>query len=279
MNKFEKMFREKLMVVPETVAIKQKRIIKYYNAEGIHMLPEEDKYYPNDRILHLYMPASATVDTSIEINKCKPEKISIKKDDEILDSFRLEPITISKKIKNFDFIDKKILGQYMDLKTENPEREVNIPFDFSLRLPMTENNYILTRSYSYDTVIQSVARDVYKRLYEIQVEVLRKNHRVSDNVNYVPTKDEKRAIDENFTKFIKGIDAIEIGYEPGSNLFLGFSDLEKDVNYEIHSVLLYRFPTNTRAQREIKTAVFETVRERKSEIKTQKQVSDEKVKG
>ncbi len=269
--------KEKLLVSPSFVKVKNKKGFQAFKAQGVHLLPNEDFYFPMNRDLRLFMPYSATFDKNIMLTKDLPEQIVLPNKNQ--EYFHLEALTFPRKKKDLTKMDKEILKKSVSLKEHSADAVFNIPFNINLRLPLAEKSKILTHEFTYDDVLKALARDFYGKVYDVYYNMYRSK---SDNLvksNFELSEGQEKEIRKKFLNILNSFDAYEIGEQEGGSLIVGYNNtpgLDPRVNYKLYKVLLYRMPTKTQEDKEIKKEVFDKVSQRKREVVQEEKLLQER---
>ncbi len=267
MKRAKKILAEKLLVSPICAKIEGKKEAKYYVANGLHLLDKDDFYFPECRELRLFMPASVTR-KDVKMVEDLPEQIKIKLNGAEKSTFTLSPVSIQRKIKSLTRDDKEVYNKYLTLKEENPESTLNIPVSFYIRLPLEENNKILTNEVTYSKVIDALARDLYKTVHDAYENSIRLKLSTRAKIGFKLSAEQEAQIDDKYFKFINNFDAFEIGRGADRCVIANYVETGLDPNraYQIYQALLYRIPENTEEEKNIKNKIFGKVVNRKIQL-------------
>lgn len=259
--------KEKLLVSPSFVKVKDKKGFKAYKAQGVHILPEADIYFPLNRDLRLFMPFAATRDKDLMLIKDLPEQIILQGRNQ--EYFKLESISFPRKKKDLTKTDKDALKKIVSLRELDDNSVFNIPLNINLKLPLTERNKILTHEFTYEDVLKAFARDLYQKVYDIYYNMYKKQSSSARKFEFELSESQQKEIDKKFLIVLNSFDAYEIGNQDGDSFILNYTNtpgLDPKTDYQIYKVLLYRMPTKTKEEKEVKKEVFEKVSARKREI-------------
>lgn len=255
--------KEKIMVVPKNVKIIEKKELVAYKADGIHLFGEGDLYYPEERLLELYMPLSVS-NENLKLYRGKPKQIVIGRKGEEKKIFRLEPVAVDKQYSALSYDEKNAYSQYMHLSNG---KQVSVPLKLELRLPMINKNNVLSRDYTYKKVLMALARECYIDGYDKGISKLRKTLKNRQKEEFVPTEDQLETIHNDIKNFVKNIDAFEIGTTMKNPLvysYVGCDGLKEGVAYEHYKAMLYTIPEETKYQQSVKGKIFASIeKERK----------------
>lgn len=260
------MLKEKIMVVPKNVKIIEKNELVTYKADGIHLLGESDLYYPEERLLELYMPLSVT-NENLKLYRGKPKQIVIGRKGDEKKYFRLEPVAVDKNYSALTYDEKNVYSQYIHLSNE---KQVSVPLKLELRLPMINKNNVLSRDYTYKKVLMSLARECYMEGYDKGIKELKKTLKNRQKEEFVPNEEQLEVIHNNIKNFVKNIDAFEIGTTMKNPLvysYVGCDGLKDGVSYEHYKVILYTIPEETKYQQRVKEKVFAKIEKERKEQK------------
>lgn len=254
------LLREKMLVSPVTVKVREGKGVKEYHANGIHLLTQGDLTNPSARKLRLFMPESATMSKNLRLLTSLPKQIATVNGDRRKFTFDLEPICFNS--------DSTVTNEESKNQTV---ASVETPMVFSIYLPLKKKNKTFKREFTYNDVIMAIARDLYEKFYTTSVEFFRSQARGKEKRDFCPSSKQIKAINSQFISFVKSFDAFEVGYQKDP-IILGFrknSEFSPRINYENYQVLLYRIPESDKklAQdivEERKEAIAHIIEETKS---------------